>query len=588
MQGPRLTKPSVPSKNVDLMKLKAPGAGAAAPQMPLMPNQVVFRHKAWLPWWVALLLPLLILLALLLFLLLPRNVVVPEVTGAKSAFEAEEKLTEASLKLAPAPKQKVSTEAPPGTVIGQTPEAGEKAKKDSEVAILIAVGNGKVEVPNVVGQTQADAEKTLREAGLTVGQVQPQPPDPKAKISSQIPAEKEVVAEGKPIDIFLASIKDKKKKDGEDGEGGGGGGGGGAAAATLPALVGTPVAEAAQKAADAGLVPVKVSEFSEKKKGDLIRTEPEGGTKLKAGDKVTLVVSAGFPQMAYDNGENVLLVNGANGKRLPAIAKGSQKQTDPAWSHDGTKVAFVGNERVFLADREKPDEPAVGLTATDERFGDLAWAPTVDLNLLAMFKDKSPKGQNDANQDLCLMQITKDPSAPQCTHRGLQRGQDAALGARRQDDLRARHQARQHLRHGPLDVEEGVLAGHQGLEQGQVLHRHLDSRQGRARLVDLARRQAAGRGRELRRRGRRWQQRLPALPRQAERLRALGGQAAGRARVQGRVALGRQGARDGAAGRALRREQRPARPRARVEAGSAQKLLVGVGDNPAFQPLTLE
>ena len=414
MSGPRVAKPTVPSKNVDLMKLKMPGAGAAAPQMPLMPNQVVFRHKAWLPWWVALLLPLLILLALLLFLLLPRNVVVPEVTGAKSAFEAEEKLTEASLALAPAPKQKVSTEAPPGTVIGQTPEAGEKAKKDSEVAILIAVGNGKVEVPNIVGQTQADAEKTLREAKLTVGQVQPQPPDPKAKISSQIPAEKEVVAEGKPIDIFLASIKDKKKE-GRRGRrrrrwrrwrrrG----------AATLPALVGTPIAEAAQKAADAGLVPVKVSEFSEKKKGDLIRTEPEGGTKLKAGDKVTLVVSAGFPQMAYDNGEDVLLINGANGKRLPAIAKGSQKQTDPAWSHDGTKVAFAANERVFLADREKPDEPAVGLTQTGERFGDLAWAPTVDLNLLAMFKDKSPKGTNDADQDLCLMQMTKDPSPPQC------------------------------------------------------------------------------------------------------------------------------------------------------------------------------
>ena len=202
MQGPRVSKPSVPSKNVDLMKLKAPG-GAAAPQMPLMPNQVVFRHKAWLPWWVALLIPLLILLALLLFLLLPRNVVVPEVTGSKSAFDAEQKLVKADLKLAPAPKEKVTTEAPPGTVIGQTPAAGEKAKKDSEVALEIAIGNGKVQVPNVVGQTQVEAEKTLREKNLTIGQLQPQPPDPKAKIESQIPAADEVVTEGKPIDIFL-------------------------------------------------------------------------------------------------------------------------------------------------------------------------------------------------------------------------------------------------------------------------------------------------------------------------------------------------------------------------------------------------
>ena len=284
--------------NLRLSQLKVPGGGTPAPNIPLQPNQVVFRQKAWLPWWIMMLVPLLILLAVLLFLFLPRNVTVPEVTGSKSTFDAEQKLVEADLKLAPAPKEKVSTEAPPGTVIGQTPEAGEKAKKDSEVALLIAVGNGKVQVPSVVGQTQAEAEKTLREKKLTIGQLQPQPPDPKAKISSQIPAADEVVTEGKPIDLFMATIKDKKKKGGDDEKDGGGGGGGGgkAAAVTLAPLAGLPVAEAAQTAADAGLVPEKVTEFSGKKKGELIRTEPEPGTKLAAGAKVKLVVSGGFPQ----------------------------------------------------------------------------------------------------------------------------------------------------------------------------------------------------------------------------------------------------------------------------------------------------
>ena len=210
-----MAKPRVPSKNVDLMKLKAPGGAAPAAAIPLPPNQVVFRHKAYLPWWVALLVPLLLLLALLLFLFLPKNVVVPEVTGAKSTFEAEKKLTEAELKLNPTTKEKVSTEAPPGTVIGQTPAAGEKAEKDSEVAIEIAVGNGKIEVPDVVGKTQADADKIFREAGVTVGQVSPQPPDPKAKISSQIPAAKEIVKEGAPINIFTADPRGKKKGKGK-------------------------------------------------------------------------------------------------------------------------------------------------------------------------------------------------------------------------------------------------------------------------------------------------------------------------------------------------------------------------------------
>jgi beta-lactam-binding protein with PASTA domain len=387
------------------------------PQMPLMPNQVVFRHKAWLPWWIALLLPLLLLLALLLFLFLPRNVTVPEVTGAKSAFEAEQKLTKAELKLAPAPKEKVSTEAPPGTVIAQTPAAGEKAKKDSAVTIEIAVGNGKVQVPNVVGQTQVEAEKTLREKNLTIGQLQPQPPDPKAKISSQIPAAEEVVTEGKPIDLFMETIKDKKKKDGGDDEGGGGGGGGGgkAAAVTLPALAGQPIAEAAQTAADAGLVPVKVTEFSAKKKGELIRTEPGPGTKVAAGAKIKLVVSGGFPQLTYDDAKNVLLANGANGKRFPAVAKGSQTETDPTFSADGTKIAYLSNQRAFLKDLSKPDETAVPLTQAGEKFSDPAWAPTVDANVLALFKDKTPPdADSHTDQDLCVMQISKDPVAPQC------------------------------------------------------------------------------------------------------------------------------------------------------------------------------
>ncbi|MEO8689570.1 MAG: PASTA domain-containing protein [Solirubrobacteraceae bacterium] len=414
LQGPRVAKPRIPSKNVDLMKLKAPGSGAPAAQMPLMPNQVVFRHKAWLPWWIALLVPLLILLALFLFLFLPKNVVVPEVTGAKSTFEAEKKLTDAQLKLSAATKQKVSTEAPPGTVIGQTPKAGQKAKKDSEVAIEIAVGNGKVEVPDIVGKTQADADPILRKANLTVGQVSPQPPDPKAKISSQIPAAKEIVKEGAPIAIFTADPRGKKKGKGKvDKKNGKAGGAGATAAAVLPALAGTAVAEAGQKAAEAGLVPETVNQFSGKKKGTLIGTIPPAGTKLAEGAKIKLIVSAGFPELAFDDGKNVLLADGSNGKRLPAVAKGSQEETDPTFSFDGTQIAYASDRRVFIKNQAKPDEPAIAVTPPDEVFSDLAWAPTLDLNLLAMLRDKSP-GKDHKDQDLCLLQLSKTQGPAQC------------------------------------------------------------------------------------------------------------------------------------------------------------------------------
>ena len=97
-------------------------------------------------------------------------------------------------------------------MIDQTPAAGEKAKKDSEVEILIAVGNGKVAGPQRHRPRPGRAaEKALRarRSSRSVRSSRSRP-TPKAKIESQIPAEKEVVQEGTPIDIFLATIKDKK------------------------------------------------------------------------------------------------------------------------------------------------------------------------------------------------------------------------------------------------------------------------------------------------------------------------------------------------------------------------------------------
>ena len=166
------------------------------------------------------------------------------------------------------------------------------------------------------------------------------------------------------------------------------------------------MAEAAQKAAEAGLVPEQVNQFSGKKKGTLIGTIPPAGTKLAEGAKIKLLVSAGFPELAYDDGKNILLVNGANGKRLPAVAKGPQEETDPSFSFDGSRIAYVSGRRVFIKDLAKPDEPPVPVTKAGEVYSDLAWAPTVDLNLLAMFRDKSA-AKDHADQDLCLLQITK-------------------------------------------------------------------------------------------------------------------------------------------------------------------------------------
>src|SRR5206468_1960392 len=103
-----------------------------------------------------------IALLLLLYKLSPQKVVVPQLKGQQSAFKAEQKLTVAKLKLDPNQKKQLDAKVRPGTIIGQTPAPGTKAKKGDTVTILVALGANTVDVPNVVGMTQADAEKILR------------------------------------------------------------------------------------------------------------------------------------------------------------------------------------------------------------------------------------------------------------------------------------------------------------------------------------------------------------------------------------------------------------------------------------------
>ena len=252
-----------PSKNVDLMKLKAPGGGAPTPQMPLMPNQVVFRHKAWLPWWVALLIPLLLLLALLLFLFLPKNVVVPEVTGAKSAFEAEKKLDrgraqarrrdEAEGLHGGAARHRDRPDArPPARRRRRTPRSRSRSRSAtarSRCPTWSARPRPK--------RTRSCARRTSRSA-----RCQPQPPDPKAKISSQIPAAKEIVKEGTPIAIFTgrpARQEEGRGQGRQEERRQGGGGGGKAAAAALPALAGCRWPRPRRRRPRPALVPEKVT-----------------------------------------------------------------------------------------------------------------------------------------------------------------------------------------------------------------------------------------------------------------------------------------------------------------------------------------
>jgi beta-lactam-binding protein with PASTA domain len=410
-RAPQVQGPQLKSLNASQLAkggVKLPGRGGpATPAAPLLPTQGVFRQKAWLPWW---LIPVLALLLLLLFLLLrtmPQTAVVPDVVGDKSAFAAEEKLTAADLKLDPNQKQQEDEEAAPGTVLKQAPAAGEEVEKGTPVAILVAVGSGTVNVPDITEKNASDADKVLREKELTLGQASPTGADPKALIETQIPAPGEVVKRGTPVNIFYPdpTAEDKKsdeekEKDKEKGKGATVPGAGEAAEITVPPIAKQTKEAYAKAAADLGIVPVVVKRFNDAKPNTLFATNPEPGTKVKKGAKVQLLVSVGQPKVVFTNEKDIKLVDGRNGAPLEPVAEGVQEEEDPAFNAAGTHVAYTADGRVMLKDLTKKNSKAIPLTPPDRIFGNLAWAPTGDTNLIAM-NSENP----DGSRDMCLASV---------------------------------------------------------------------------------------------------------------------------------------------------------------------------------------
>jgi beta-lactam-binding protein with PASTA domain len=413
LRGPRVSGPSMGQVHVgsrmpqmDLRKLQARANPGTPP--PLAPTQVIFRQRSWLPWWLAIVVPLLLVLLLLLWLLWPRTTHVPKVTGSGSVFAAQQRLEAKDLKLDPGVQKVVRAGVRPGTVVGQAPKPGKKVDKGSSVAIQIAVGTSSVKVPSLAGKTLSQAEQALRGVQLVIGRTSVTPPDPKAKIASQIPAAGELVRAGSPVDLYYG-------KAGRPGGGAGGasaGGGGGGGDVTVPAIDPKDLQGYAAKVSDEGLVPQPVQQFSSEPKGTVFATEPAAGSEVEGGSTVRVLVSAGFPQLAIDDDRDVLRIDGATGKRLGRIARTEAAEKDPSWSADGTAVAYEQGGRIMLATLGEPEQPAVPITPEGEDYADPSFAPVPQPNVLAVARLNADGDRNDT--DLCLGLVTSEGVRPQC------------------------------------------------------------------------------------------------------------------------------------------------------------------------------
>ena len=127
---------------------------------------------------------------------------VPDVVGMNYG-DAVQALNNANLN---AKKHEVFSQKPAGQVVAQDPSAGEDVVEGTEVVLDVSKGAKQVEVPNVVGMTEADARSTLEAAGFEVSSTSaPSDTTPQGNVSDQSPDGGTQAVKGSTVAITVSS-----------------------------------------------------------------------------------------------------------------------------------------------------------------------------------------------------------------------------------------------------------------------------------------------------------------------------------------------------------------------------------------------
>ncbi len=99
----------------------------------------------------------------------------------------------------------VPSKEDPGTVTAQAPGPGTRVVKGTDVRLNVSKGLPPVPVPNVVGDSQADATATLQSAGFTVGQTQQQDSaEPQGTVIGTNPAVGTLLDRGSSVSLIVS------------------------------------------------------------------------------------------------------------------------------------------------------------------------------------------------------------------------------------------------------------------------------------------------------------------------------------------------------------------------------------------------
>ncbi len=210
-----------------------------------------------------------------------ETVKVPDLRGMTEE-EARKAIEDLELGLDVAGERQPSNQYAEGEIMNQNPAPDDEVAPFSTIEVVISSGEEAkmVQVPNVVGRSESDAENTLRAANLTVvyGEAAFSNEIAEGDVISSNPSAGTEVEEGTEVTIIVSLGEEP---------------------ATVPNLVNKSASAAESALSDAGLNGSSSEEYSDDvPEGRVIRQSIDAGTEVDPGTTVEYVVSLG-PETTY-------------------------------------------------------------------------------------------------------------------------------------------------------------------------------------------------------------------------------------------------------------------------------------------------
>jgi beta-lactam-binding protein with PASTA domain len=342
----------------------------------VLSRPAVFRQKPWLPRWLPLAIPIVAGAIAAVIILLPHNTTVPDVRGMR-VFAAKQLLEKDGLVLGEQTDgAKTRKTKKIGRIQAQSKPVGTKVKKGTAISVEVFIGTGTTTVPDLKHMTLNEARDALDQVQLQVGNTQPEPSNPdKGKVVSQSPASGKVIAIGRSVDLFFPAVKEETTTTGAtttgtttetSGSNGTQAGKGIKGSLAVPSLLGAGVGAAFATLTAKGFEPQQLEAFSTEKRGTVIDQSPKDGVPLTKGAPVQVTVSAGYPRIAFDDGHDLKLMNGADGSRVKALANTADLEDEPTWQPGGSIVAYRRandtSSTIWIVDTNNPATSAQRFT----------------------------------------------------------------------------------------------------------------------------------------------------------------------------------------------------------------------------------